>query len=44
MKLSIKELYTLTKTALRGDHKEFTKGSINKAIFLLSIPMIAKIQ
>ena len=42
MKLPIKELYTLTKTALRGDHKEFTKGSINKAIFLLSIPMIAE--
>ncbi len=42
MKLSIKELYRLTKTALRGEHKEFTTGSINKAIFLLSVPMIAE--
>ena len=26
--------------AVKGSHKEFTSGSINKAIFMLSIPMI----
>ncbi len=28
------------KSAIRGDHKEFTSGSINKALFMLSVPMI----
>lgn len=37
---SIKHFITLFISALRGTHKEFTSGSIDKAIFLLSIPMI----
>lgn len=28
------------KAALKGDYKEFTSGSINKALFMLSVPMI----
>lgn len=33
-------LYTLFKMAVRGDVKDFTTGSIDKAIFLLAVPMI----
>ena len=33
-------VFTLFKQALRGDEQNFTEGSINRAIFLLSIPMI----
>ena len=38
----IKNIYQLTIRALKGEEKEFTTGGINKAIFLLSIPMIAE--
>ena len=37
---SIKRLFNLFFLALRGSEKEFTSGSINRAIFLLSVPMI----
>ena len=33
-------LFQLFKQAIRGDIKDFTTGSIDKAIFLLAIPMI----
>lgn len=33
-------LFDLLKRALRGDEQNFTEGSINRAIFLLSVPMI----
>ena len=36
----IKSIYQLFKIAVRGDEQNFTEGSINRAIFLLSIPMI----
>eukprot|EP00218_Dolichomastix_sp_CCMP3274_P008247 CAMPEP_0170134108 /NCGR_PEP_ID=MMETSP0033_2-20121228/1708_1 /TAXON_ID=195969 /ORGANISM="Dolichomastix tenuilepis, Strain CCMP3274" /LENGTH=149 /DNA_ID=CAMNT_0010369649 /DNA_START=810 /DNA_END=1256 /DNA_ORIENTATION=+ len=39
-KLSIKQLYTYFKEALKGEENNFTTGSIRKAIFMLSIPMI----
>ncbi len=39
-KLSIKKLFYYFKLAISGQEKEFTSGSIKKAIFLLSIPMI----
>lgn len=39
---SIKHFISLFISALKGTHKEFTSGSIDKAIFLLSIPMIAE--
>ncbi|MEM9340016.1 MAG: MATE family efflux transporter [Bacteroidota bacterium] len=39
---SIKGIMRLVISALRGEEKEFTKGSINRAIVLLSIPMIAE--
>src|SRR5690349_9233482 len=35
-----KELFRLFRVAVAGKEKEFTTGSINRAIFLLSIPMI----
>lgn len=38
----IKRIYQFFILALSGSEKEFTKGSINRAIFLLSIPMIAE--
>ena len=33
-------LFRLLKEALNGSEQNFTEGSINRAIFLLSIPMI----
>jgi putative MATE family efflux protein len=39
-KLSIKQLYSYFKEALKGSQNDFTTGSIRKAIFMLSIPMI----
>ena len=33
-------LFKLFKQALNGDIKDFTTGSINKAIFLLAVPMV----
>lgn len=38
----ILNIYQLFLVAIRGSEKEFTKGSINRAIFLLSIPMIGE--
>src|ERR1700722_15630428 len=38
--ISIKSLYTLFKQSLSGGEQDYTAGSIRKAIFLLSIPMI----
>lgn len=32
--------FTLLKQAIRGDVKDFTTGSIDRAIFLLAVPMI----
>jgi len=42
MRESIIKTYRLVIAALRGKQKEFTSGSLNKAIFMLSIPMIAE--
>jgi putative MATE family efflux protein len=39
---NFKKLLSLFRIALKGEEKEYTSGSINKAIFLLSIPMIAE--
>jgi putative MATE family efflux protein len=39
---SFKYYYKLTLSALKGEQKEFTSGSINMAIFMLSVPMIAE--
>lgn len=39
---SIGGVFKLILVALKGEEKEFTSGSINKAIVLLSIPMIAE--
>jgi MATE family, multidrug efflux pump len=38
--LSIKSLYTFFKQSLSGENQDYTTGSIRKAVFLLSIPMI----
>lgn len=38
----IKNLFALFIVALKGSETEFTTGSINRAIFLLSIPMIGE--
>ena len=36
----LKKIYRYTVIALNGSEKEFTTGSVNKAIFLLSVPMV----
>jgi putative MATE family efflux protein len=38
--ISIKSIFSLFKTSLSGENQDYTSGSIRKAIFLLSIPMI----
>lgn len=40
--ISIARAFKLFVSALKGEETEFTSGSINKAIILLSIPMIAE--
>ena len=40
--ISISKIFRLFISALRGKETEFTTGSINRAIILLSIPMIAE--
>src|SRR5271154_1104935 len=37
---SIRSLYILFKKSLSGENQDYTQGSIRKAVFLLSIPMI----
>lgn len=39
-KISIKQFFQYFKLALSGKEQEFTKGSIRRAVFMLSIPMI----
>lgn len=34
------KVFTLLKSALRGDEQDYTTGSIRRAVFLLAIPMI----
>ena len=36
----IRKLFSNFLVALRGDETEFTRGSINRAIFLLAVPMV----
>jgi putative MATE family efflux protein len=38
--ISIKSIYALIKQSLSGANQDYTQGSIRKAVFLLSIPMI----
>ncbi|MFK7953533.1 MAG: MATE family efflux transporter [Ekhidna sp.] len=40
--ITISRAFKLIVSALKGEETEFTSGSINKAIILLSIPMIAE--
>lgn len=40
----IKSIFSLLKSAVRGDEQNFTEGSINRAIFLLSIPMVLEMS
>lgn len=39
---SSKSLYSHLRSALKGEEHDYTAGSINKAIFLLAVPMIAE--
>ena len=38
--ISIKQFFNYFKIAVTGKEQEFTKGSIRRAVFMLSIPMI----
>ncbi|MEP6647141.1 MAG: MATE family efflux transporter, partial [Saprospiraceae bacterium] len=40
MNRKISSFFTLLRTAISGAEKEFTTGSIDKAIFLLAVPMV----
>ncbi|MCU0385028.1 MAG: MATE family efflux transporter, partial [Flavihumibacter sp.] len=33
-------IWTIIKTALRGEEQDYTNGSIRRAVFLLAIPMV----
>lgn len=39
-RLSLSSIFYYFKEALKGSHKEYTSGSIRKALFMLAIPMI----
>ncbi len=41
---SIKNIYALIKQSLNGEELDYTQGSIRKAVFLLSIPMILELS
>ncbi len=36
----LSSIFSLFKQAIRGDQQDFTEGSIDRAIFLLSVPMV----
>lgn len=38
--MTLKELFQITKKAIRGDEMDYTTGDINKALILLAIPMV----
>jgi putative MATE family efflux protein len=40
MKRKLYAFFSLVRTAITGSEKEFTTGSIDKAIFLLAVPMV----
>lgn len=43
-RLSIISIFRSFKEALQGSHKEYTTGSIRKAVFMLAIPMILEMM
>src|SRR5579859_7197572 len=43
-RLRIKSFYHLFKVAIKGAEENFTEGSINRAIFLLSVPAILEMM
>ena len=40
----VKKIWNLFKAALDGKTYDYTQGSLNKAIFLLAIPMILELS
>src|SRR3982750_4609946 len=43
-KLTIAKLWDATKESLNGGERDYTEGSIPKAVFLLAIPMILELS
>jgi putative MATE family efflux protein len=39
----IKEIFSVIKQALKGEHRDYTKGRVSKAVVLLAIPMILEL-
>ena len=42
--MSLKKIITLLREAVRGSEQDFTEGNINRAIVLLSVPMILEMM
>lgn len=42
--LSIKKIFSIIRTSLNGDQRDYTQGSLTKAIFLLAVPMILELS
>jgi putative MATE family efflux protein len=41
--IKLKNLFTLVRQSLKGEHHDFTKGNINDAVILLAVPMILEL-
>ncbi|MDZ4663086.1 MAG: hypothetical protein SGJ18_15850 [Pseudomonadota bacterium] len=42
--MTIKNLITTTRRALRGENHDYTQGDISEAVILLAIPMILELS
>src|SRR5450631_626942 len=40
----VKKIFQIIRTSLNGEQRDYTQGSISKAIFLLAIPMILELS
>ncbi|HEX4926331.1 MAG TPA: MATE family efflux transporter, partial [Bdellovibrionales bacterium] len=40
----LKELFTVVKRAVKGEHHDYTQGDISQAVILLAIPMVLELS
>ena len=43
-RLTLQRIFSYFKTAVSGKEQEFTSGSIRRAIFMLSVPMVLEMM